>query len=79
MIDARHPALENAEISFNRIRVCPAADVFADSVLHGEVVFEFSPDGTVVTRLIGHQHGVGLNLRLQNRLQGRGVHVVDGA
>ena len=64
LVDPGHSALEDAEIPLDRVRMRASADIFADPVLHGEVVFELSADGTVVRRFIGHQHGLGLNLRL---------------
>lgn len=68
LVDAGHPALEDAEIALDRVGMSIAAHVLSDPMLHGEVVFELSPDGTVVGRLIRHQHGLGLNLCLQNWL-----------
>lgn len=45
LIDAEHPALEDAEKPFDRVGMSAAAHVFASPMLDREVIFELLADG----------------------------------
>jgi len=77
LVDPNHATLEDAEKPFNRVGMGASAHIFARSMLDREMVFELLADGAVDGGLVGHQHRVGLDLRLEDRPQRRGVHVID--
>lgn len=71
LVDALHPALEDAEIAFDRVRRHVAAHVFLKAVVHGIMRGEVLAEVVVLQCLVGVDHGIRCDVRLEDR-QGSG-------
>lgn len=67
---ADNAALENREISFNRVCVCVAAHVFSRTMIDRFMALEHRREDAVLAFAVGHQIGIGsIHLRLKDWAQ----------
>jgi len=54
LVDSTHPALEDTEISLNRIRMSLASAILSSAMIDALVIGKLTPDFHIVASLIGH-------------------------
>ena len=77
LIDALHPALEDAEKAFDGVGVERPAPVFAGLMLHHLMIRELAPDLGVVAGFVGHQTGFAVHVLKHDRADSLGVELFD--
>jgi hypothetical protein len=77
LIDALHAALEDAEISLNRVRMNVAANIFVCLVTHALMALEVITKGKVAAPLVSHHRGLFRDVGLNNRNERGRAHTVN--
>ena len=77
LIDALHPALENAEEAFNGVGVDRTAPVFANAMPHEVMLGEIAGEKLVLPGFVGHHDCAAVNVSLQDRHNVLGLQALD--
>lgn len=76
LVDAPHPALEDAEVAFDGVGVDGAAHVLARAVVHALMVGNVERDEAIDGAFVGHDASFAADVGGDNRFDFVGAHLV---